>query len=163
MHESVFGGLTVLRLLNYRSSKTQAGVAAEQQVEFSPARYEPMARLMSDEDLRFLKAQPGFSPEIGKKFKRERRRIFRLYLQSLAGDFHRLHARARAVVASLPAENSILVGILLRQQVRFWYELAAVEMHLSLSWTGALDPRPLLEAVGAMHAELSRLSAPTLA
>jgi hypothetical protein len=135
----------------------------EQLREFSQSRYEPMARLLSAEDLRFLEAQPGFTPEIGKKFSAERRRIFRLYLQELARDFHHLHAHAAAVVASLPAENSALVGMLLRQRVRFWYELAAVEMRLSLSWTDSLDVRGLVNAVGSMHAEISRMAVPTAA
>jgi hypothetical protein len=138
---------------------------AQDPVEFSPARYGPMARLMSDEDLLFLKAQPGFRPEIGKKFSRDRRRIFRAYLKELTRDFHRLHAHARVIVASLPAEHSTLVGVLLRQQVRFWYEMAFVEIRLSLSWTGVknIDVRSLVNVLGAMHAEVSRLSAPSAA
>jgi hypothetical protein len=123
-----------------------------------------MARLLSDHDLDFLKAQPGFRPEIGKKFRRERRRIFRLYLQELARDFHRLHAHARAVVASLPAEHSALVGVLLRGQLRFWYEIASLEMRLTFSEVGvSVDARALVEAIGAMHAEIKRLSAPQAA
>jgi hypothetical protein len=130
------------------------------QVDFSAARYEPMARLMSDEDLQFLKTQPGFRPEIGKKFIRERRRIFRLYLQELAADFHRLHAHARVIVASLPADHSPLVGMLLRQQLRFWYEIAAIELRLSLDLTGACSSRArgLVDALASMHAEISRAS-----
>jgi hypothetical protein len=131
---------------------------AQDQEEFSLARYEPMARLMSEEDLLFLKAQPGYRPEMGKAFSRERRRIFRLYLEELAADFHRLHAHAREVVASLPADHSPLVGMLLRQQVRFWYEMAAVEARLSLDWMGigAIDARGLIESLATMHMEIGR-------
>jgi hypothetical protein len=128
--------------------------------DFSFARYEPMARLMSDEDLLFLKAQPGFRPEIGKRFNRERRRIFRLYLRELAADFHALHAHARAIAASLPADHSALIGMLIRQQVRFWYEMAAIEMRLSLDMMGAgsIHARGLVEALAAMHAEIGRVA-----
>lgn len=124
-----------------------------------------MARLMGDEDLAFLKAQPGFRPEIGRKFSRERRRIFRLYLQELACDFHRLHAHARALVSTLPTENSPLVGMLLRQQVRFWYEMAAIEMRLSLGWmeAGSVHVRGLVDALATMHAEISRVTVMTAA
>jgi hypothetical protein len=128
-------------------------------VEFSLTRYEPMARLMSDEDLLFLKSQRGYRPEMGKKFSRDRRRIFRLYLEELARDFHRLHAHARVIVASLPADHSPLVGMLIRQQVRFWYEMAAVELHLAVDWTGgAQRARGLVDALANMHAEISRAS-----
>src|SRR5947209_2164311 len=106
---------------SYRRSMALEGSARNETGDFSFSRYEPMARLLSDEDLLFLKAQPGYQPEMGKNFVRERRRIFRLYLQELAREFHLLHAHARAMVARLPSENSPLVGMLLRQQIRFWY------------------------------------------
>jgi hypothetical protein len=128
------------------------------------ARYEPMARLLGDEDLDFLKSQPGFRPEVGKKFMRDRRRMFRMYLQELAKDFHRLHAQARELVATLPEEHSALVGVLLRSQVHFWYEMSALEMKLSFHWVSSpVDGRALVEAISMMHAEINRLSAPTAA
>jgi hypothetical protein len=152
----------VFHLLRYRSSRANEGSASEP-AEFSSARYEPMARLMADEDLAFLKAQPGFRPEIGRKFSQERRRIFRLYLQELACDFHRLHAHARAIVSTLPADNSPLVGILMRQQVRFWYEMASIEMRLSFDLMGAssIHVRGLVDAIATMHAEIGRLTVMT--
>jgi len=154
------GGLSVFRMWSYRSSNEDfAGVEDSfNRAEFALARYEPMARLLSDEDLGFLKAQPGFSSELGRKFSRERRRIFRLYLQELAKDFHRLHRHARAVVASLPADHSPLVGLLMRHQVRFWYEMLAIEARLSLGMVGAcsVQARQLVEAIAAMHAEIGR-------
>jgi hypothetical protein len=159
----------VLHLWIYRRSKAQEWPAPDERADFSLSRYEPMARLMNDEDLRFLKTQPGFKPEMGKKFIRERRRIFRLYLRELAGEFHRLHAHARAVVASLPSEHSPLVGMLLRQQLRFRYEMAAVELRLSLdgmgvgAFAGSLDARGLVSAIGRMHEEISRLASPAAA
>lgn len=146
----------MLHLWSYRSSKVEASVESNE-IEFSMDRYEPMARLMNNDDLAFLEAQPGFRPEMAKKFMRDRRRIFRLYLQQLANDFHRLHSYARGVVASLPAEHSPLVGLLIRQQVRFWYELAAIEMRLSFGWVGvSLDARGLVNALANMHMEISR-------
>lgn len=154
----------MLRLWNDRSSKAAVGQTTLDEAEFSLARYEPMGRLLSNEDLLFLKAQPGFRPEIGKKFLRERRRIFRLYLQELVRDFNRLHAHARFIAASLPAEHAGMVGVLLRTQLRFWFEIAALEMRLSLSGIGvSVDTRALVEAMGAMHAEINRLSAPAAA
>jgi hypothetical protein len=157
------GGLSVFHLLRYRSSKAYEGSASDP-VEFSSARYEPMARLMADDDLVFLRAQAGYCPEVGRKFSRERRRIFRLYLQQLASDFHRLHAHARAMVATLPAEHSALVGILLRQQVRFWYEMTAIEMRLSFDLIGGpVHVRGLVEALATMHSEIGRVTVMTAA
>jgi hypothetical protein len=132
-------------------------------VEFSLARYEPMTRLMDEGDLLFLKSQPGFRPELARKFTQERRRIFRLYLQELARDFHQLHAQARAMVASLPADHSHLVGMLMRQQLRFWYEISAIELSLSLNWVGShsLNARGLIDALATMHMEINRATMAT--
>jgi hypothetical protein len=154
----------VFDLWSYKRSLGES-FAAQDDAEFSIARYEPMGRLLCDEDLEFLKAQPGYTAEIGREFSRERRRIFRLYLRELAADFRRLHAHARAAVASLSAEHSPLVGTLLRQQVRFRYEMAAVELKLTLSWAGvgSIDARGLIEALAAMQAEIGRVAAPSMA
>jgi hypothetical protein len=159
------GGYGVFNLFSNQRSPGQEGLAEDQDAEFSMARYEPMGRLQCEDDLQFLKAQPGYTAKIGREFSRERRRIFRLYLQELAQDFHRLHARARAVVASLPAENSPLVGMLIRQQLRFRYEMAAIEMRLSFSWTGlgSVNASELIDALATMQAEVSRLGAPSVA
>lgn len=154
----------MFNLWSDESSRLQEDLP-EREAEFSLARYEPMGRLLCNEDLLFLKAQPGYTAEIGRKFSRERRRIFRLYLRELARDFRRLHAHARAAVASLASEHSPLVGMLIRQQVRFWYEMVAIEMRLSLSWAGmgSIDARGLVEALRTMQAEINRLAAPAAA
>lgn len=148
----------MFRLWSYRSSVMEEDLAPNQ-VDFSAARYEPMARLLSAEDLLFLQSQPGFRPEMAKKFTRERRRIFRLYLQELARDFHRLHAQARDIVASLPADHAPLVGMLIRQRARFWYEMTAIECSLSFNWMGSsvTHMRGLIDALAVMHAEISRM------
>jgi hypothetical protein len=145
----------MLRWWTNRSSKAEEVL----EIEFSSARYEPMARLMDHEDLRFLEAQPGFRPEIGRKFSRERRRIFRLYLRELSQDFHRLHAHARAIAANLPADHAPLVGVLIRQQVRFLFEMAAIELQLRLG-AKSIQARALVNAIAAMHAEIGRVAAP---
>lgn len=155
-------------MLSYRSdesSKARNGQEAEGLGEFSLVRYEPMAHLLSEADLEFVKAQPGYRPEMGRAFRRNRRRIFRLYLRDLAADFRRLHARARAIVASLPSEHAAMVGSLIRLECRFWYEMAAVELRLFFDWTGvpAVNVRALVNAVASMQAEVGRLSAPALA
>src|SRR5258708_34531219 len=89
------GVLAILRLRAYRGSEAPLEVRPGNRVlSFSMQRYQPMAMLLTDDDLLFLAAQPGYRPKMGKNFRRERRRIFRMYLRELAGDFHRLHAAA---------------------------------------------------------------------
>lgn len=149
---------------SYKNSEGEEGVASNH-ADFSVARYEPMTRLMSKDDLLFLEAQPGFRGEIRKKFLGERRRIFRLYLHDLAVDFHRLHKHARTMAAAMPADQAPLIGVLIRQQARFWFEMTAIELRLSLDWVGigSIDPSALVNAIGAMHAEIGRLTAPAAA
>ncbi len=65
------------------------------------------------------------------------------------------------MVASLPADNSPLVGMLIRQQVRFWYEMAAIELQpvARFDWRARSGscPRAWSTRSQAMHAEISRV------
>jgi hypothetical protein len=158
------GVLIVVRLLAYR---TVADRAQNETAGFSLARYEPMARLLLEEDFLFLASQPGYRPEIGAKWRRERQRIFRLYLRDLAQDFQRLHAEARAVVADSRAESSELVGVLMRQQIAFWRAMAGIELRLWMNQLGLgkagltkAGARGLVESIEAMRRDLARFAAP---
>jgi hypothetical protein len=154
-------GFLLSRLRGYRSaSEAEPGDDGS----FSPARYEPMARLLAEDDFVFLAAQPGYRPEIGTKLRRDRRRIFRLYLRALACDFHRLHAHAREMVAASSQEHhERLVGLLLRQQVTFWRALAAIELRLLAErmGLGKVEIRGLVEVVEAMRLDLARFTPAT--
>ena len=129
---------------------------------FSISRYQPMEYLLSDEDFAFLASQPGYQPEIGARWKRERSRIFRLYLDELKRDFRRLHEQARLMAAGADAESSELVGTLMRQQVTFWRAMAGLELRLVLraAGIGNVNVRPLIELIEAMRVDLARISAP---
>ena len=133
------------RLLRYR------GVASpDSPVEpFSLDRYTPMMRLVSEDDLAFLAAQPGYRPEIGRRLRRERRAIFRMYLRALAADFARLHRAARKMVADSPERHSELVGLLIRYQLLFWRRMAMIELRLIVPNTRLpqLDLAPLLRPI----------------
>jgi len=127
---------------------------------FSPDRYRPMERLLLAEEFQFLKAQPGYTPQIGAEWLSGRRRIFRMYLDELKRDFRRLHARARALVAESDAESSVLVGVLIRQQLVFWRVIALVE--LRLAFAGAelpqFDIRHVVELLDGMRLDLERMA-----
>src|SRR6185295_3139463 len=71
---------------------------------FSLERYEPMKRLLSSDDLDFLKSRPGVQPKMVRQFKAQRRKVFRAYLQDLAADFRGLHRQARRQLSNAPAE-----------------------------------------------------------
>jgi hypothetical protein len=131
--------------------------------EFSLARYQPMARLLAeDEDLKFLKLQPGYRPEIGARWQRERRRIFRSYLKELKADFGRLHAQARELVADSDAASAGLMAILMKQQVTFMRATMALECRLVLQRVGWAKPdvTALLELIDGMRADLAQRTSP---
>jgi hypothetical protein len=159
------GSLTLLlwvltrMLLRRRSAAT---LDSDETDNFSLDRYQPMARLMAEDDLVFLKSQAGYRAEIGVRWKRERRRIFRLYLAELKADFRRLHAHARKLVAASGADSSDLVEVLMKQQVTFLMATTALEFRLALQWMGIgrVDITPLIELVEAMRLDLAQRTAP---
>ena len=103
---------------------------------FSMARYEPMKRLLSEEDLEFLKKRRRVPPEVARKLRAQRCKVFRAYLNELASDFSRLHRQAKLLVANAPEEDADLVGVLMRQQATFWMALIQVETRLALHQMG---------------------------
>jgi hypothetical protein len=148
----------------WQHRRNRAGDSGESS-GFSISRYQPMEYLLSGEDFAFLASQPGYQPEIGARWKRERRRIFRLYLDELKRDFQRLHAQARVMAAHADAESAELVGILMRQQFAFWRAMAGLELRLALQTAGIgkVDVHPLMERLEAMRVDLARFSAPQAA
>jgi hypothetical protein len=150
-------GILLVRMLSYR----RPFVGDDPPPEFSLSRYQPMAQLMSGDDLQFLSGQPGVTRVQHQRFKRNRRRVFRLYLRELAADFQLLHRQAREIVAESPQANAASVGSILRLQVDFWRFLALIELQLVLDQmgVGTVDSRRLLETVNALHASVSRASA----
>jgi len=98
---------------------------------------------------------------MGARWKRERRRVFRLYLTDLKHDFWRLHAEARTLVAHSGADSSELVTVLMRQLWIFMRATTGLEMRLALQWAGIgkIDAAPLIELLEAMRADLAHRTA----
>jgi hypothetical protein len=143
------------RLHAYRGQDT------ENKNGYSPAYYEPMRQLLDPQDVDFLASQPGVGRDQISEFNRNRRKIFRMYLRELAADFRALHRQARELVAASPEKSGDLVEMLLRQQVRFWMGLVAIEMQLAMesAGLGAVNPKRLLETVDALHAAVTHATA----
>ncbi len=159
------GSLTLLlwvltRMILRRRSSTALG--SDDTAGFSLDRYQPMGRLMAEEDLVFLKSQPGYRAEIGERWKRERRRIFRLYLAELKADFRRLHTHARELIAASGADSAPLLEVLMKQQFTFMMATTALEFRLALQWIGIgkVDITPLIQMVEAMRVDLTQRTAP---
>jgi hypothetical protein len=137
----------------------------EEKAAFSLDRYQPMGRLLGDEDMLFLKSQPGYRPEMGARWERERRQIFRFYLNELKSDFRHLHAQARELVANSGADSAGLAETLMKQQMAFFRVTTALECRLVLQRVGLgkADVGPLMQLIDAMRADLAQRTSPLTA
>jgi hypothetical protein len=75
-----------------RQAERSASIARESRewIAAMPVeRYRPMLRLLRDEDLRFLRGQPGATPGLVSRLRIQRYRTFQGYLRNLRADFQR--------------------------------------------------------------------------
>jgi len=107
-------------------------VTAEWIDDLSVERYRPMLRLLSQEDLRYLAAQPGFTPAMGRRFRAQRCQIFRGYLRWLQSDFQRVCTAIRVLMLQSQHDRPDLASILLRQQTMFALGLVGIHFRLLL-------------------------------
>jgi hypothetical protein len=127
---------------------------------FSVTKYRPMERLLSEEDFEFLVSQEGYEPEIGKRLRSERRRIFRGYLRSIRRDFQRLETAARLFMVDSTVDQPELAKALLKQRLYFNYAVLSVEVSLALHWLGigTVDIRHLVGSLDVMRGRLGEMA-----
>jgi hypothetical protein len=158
----VGAGLAALGVLAWRQVAEYRRVRRRSRPDevYSPERYQPLARLLASEDADFLRRNTS-CPKIAVRWERSQHRIIRLYMKELAADFHRLHAKARALVAESPEQYAVLVPILFRQQFAFWRTLTMLELRLALGGMNMTQTSvgELIGAIEAMQREISRAAA----
>src|SRR5258706_5030871 len=91
-------GLAFVFLYRTLSSREDLDISVDRCLALSPERYRPMARLLQEKDFHHLAAQSGFSADLGRRFRIERRRIFRNYLRILRRDFNRVALAFRILI-----------------------------------------------------------------
>jgi hypothetical protein len=128
--------------------------------EFSAKRYRPMLRLLNEEDFEFLQSRQGYDEKLARQLRKERRRIFRRYLDQLSTDFREVHRTARWMLLTSPEPLPELQRILLEQQLEFTRGMMRVRVRLlahSLGLTGlpTLDVRKLVDAFEAVEGRLA--------
>ncbi|MGH9657217.1 MAG: hypothetical protein ACRD96_01670 [Bryobacteraceae bacterium] len=136
----------------------------DQLTEFSSEKYKPMEMLLSEREYRFLASQPGFTPEIGNRFRADRRRVFRGYLKCLRQDFNRIYLVTKVLLVYSDVQRPELLRQLLFQRIRFAVALLRVEARLATHriGLGAADARVLVESLEAMHIQVRELMAKPL-
>jgi len=121
---------------------------ADWTAELSVERYAPMFRLLSHEDFRFLRAQPGATPALVRRLRRQRCRLFRAYLRSLQQDFSRTSEAMMRFLMQAETDRSDLIPILIASHVRFACGLLVVRCRLLLyRWDVAQEPVARLVSV----------------
>lgn len=132
---------------------------------FSPSTYYPMEGLLAEEDFKFLCRQPGFDLSLYRKLRRDRLRIFQQYLSRLIIDFNRLHAAARAILASSSEDCSELVSQLIWLRIRFSMAVLRVQANYALCLVGfrSLATGALIVRLEEMSAQLTSIAAAQMA
>lgn len=140
--------LAALAYFAWRIKRTpEVNFAPEWVAEFTPARYQPMERLLREEDFRLLE-EKAKDRSAALRLRAERRRIFRLYLGQMNRDFTRLQTVGKLMVLYSPQDRSDLMERLITQEVKFRFLWATMHARLvlhalgvgSLSHVGLLGP-----------------------
>jgi hypothetical protein len=131
-------------------------VTAEWIDELSTERYRPMMRLLDGKDLEFLTSQPGFTPHMAARIRRQRCQIFRGYLRCLSNDFRRVSAAVQLIMLHSRHDRPDLAGILLRHQLAFGFGMLSVQCRLHLYRWGlcTVDVAGLVRIFEAVRLEL---------
>ena len=120
-------------------------VTQEWLAELSPDRYRPMSRLLDNRDIRFLREQHGFRPEMEKRLRAQRVLVFREYLRMLEVDFRRL-------CSGLQHDTSVRM----RWQAIFAWRVLEVKFQVTLYQfrLAEVDVAPLMSVFEDLREEL---------
>lgn len=147
----------VWMLVRVRSNKIPSGTASN---PTSPLALRPMARLLEESDFRFLASQPGFTPKIASTLRRRRIRVFRAYLDALAGEFNALHRELRIMALYAETDRSDFAATLVRYKLNFGFNLFLVRLRMAFFWLGIqpADTSVLVSTIESMRMEWTRLA-----
>ena len=128
-------------------------------------KYRPIARLMSSDDLEFLRSQPGFVPSMERRFRAQRRGLMRQYLREMESDFNAIYRGATHLLMLAPVDQPELVAQLSSQRWTFARRIAIVRFNLCLDTLGVrpVEVGGLLESFSSVQRQFAALSEMTLA
>ena len=131
----------------YLLAKAQLGARSRNRTpldwtpELSLDRYRPMFRLLEDEDIRFLRSQPGGTPALVNRLRRQRYLVFRGYLRSLQHDFQRACEMLTILAVQSQSDRKDILRSLVMSRLKFRAALMRVHWRLLLyRWNVAQVP-----------------------
>lgn len=156
--------VAVLAWIGFRLSRAlrPASVDVGWWDHFHPEKYRPLAYLLDQEEIHFLRSQPGSDSRLVWRFRAERARICLQFLREMRMDFDRLQAVGQALIvasrcsAGFPDE-------LFRHRLRFSLAWWRVRLTLPLWRLGLLEPdtEPLLDSLQSSAAAIRVAFAPS--
>ena len=133
--------------------------------ELSVDHYRPMLRLLDENDLKFLRSQPGFTSRMEAKLRAQRRQILRGYLRGLETDFRRVCTAVKLLMLQSELDRPDLASVLMQQQASFALGMAMVNVRLVFYRWGiaSVDVSDLVKRFDAMRLELWSLAPSAIA
>ena len=158
---AVLSALAVTVGIIYRrlSAPTTLPVTAAWIDELSVDRYQPMTRLLGEEDLRFLQSRSGSNATALAEFRRQRCEVFQSYLRCLHSDFQRVCMALKIIMVQSRYDRPELARVLIHSQRAFVFGLMMVEVRvLFYRWGLAnVEVGSLLSLFDAARLELRTL------
>jgi hypothetical protein len=121
--------------------------------------YRPIERLLDPADFQYLRDR-GISEAKIAKLRKERRKLYRMCLRSLAQDFTKLHNALKLVVVYSRSDRPDLVALLAQQRTTFYRNVMLVEIRLTLHAFGfeRMPQLNLLEPLEVLQQQLQQLA-----
>ena len=119
------------------------------------ARYRPMFRLLDESDCGLVASGFPGSRNL-RRFRAERRELFRVYLRNLGADHARIVGAIRDLLVKSKMDRPDLAKALYRCQLMFALAMLSVEFKLQLHamGVGSVDVRSLVAAVEGLQLQL---------
>lgn len=151
--------LVLVKLTRHFASPQHLPVTVDWIEGLSIERYSPMLRLLNQEDLHFLRAQPGYTPQRATKFRIQRCQIFRGYLRQLDSDFKRTCVALKVLMVQSEHDRPDLASVLMRNQMTFAYGMMTVQFQLVFYryGIGTVDVTGLVKVFDGLRLELRTL------
>jgi hypothetical protein len=146
------------------SPKRMLPVSTDWIFEISANRYRPMQRLLRDDDIEFLRSQPGYNRKLAVRLRRERRKAFRGYLHCLSQEFHQICTCIQVLMLHSTYDRPDLAALLIRKRVAFQIGSARMQFLLLLhacGWNIMPDIPNMLGALDLLGRQLRQMAGVT--
>lgn len=152
--------LAIVAIIRKVASRSRVDdLSLEALLEFSTEKYKPLEQLLDQREFSFYARQEGFDGALGRRFRADRRRIFRRYLRALRKDFSRLFEAARILATYSSIDRPDLTRGLWRQRWEFERMMWSIEIRMMMRSAGieAHDVHRLILSLDQMHMSLCEL------